>query len=276
MRWGGELCSFFFIISGFLYKYSPNYWGYIKRKVLNIFPIYYICLIILLLGRTYTGHLHLGLDILPHLFLIQSWLPEFYDSLHFYLGPAWFISSLFFCYLISPLCYKLIERNNKYVSIAILISLIITVHTIGWEGNNVYFTYISPIERLFEYMLGMSLGFVVKSMGYKKEPFSGMMLLVIIFYLLLIKYLGLNWILIFIHPMILALIWMYESPLLNCIFANRVVMRLASAGMFIYLSHNAIKMAVPGSWSIKTIVCVIVGFVLNELYQYILTRLKTT
>ena len=132
---GGELCSFFFIISGFLYKYNNDYWKYVKRKIINIFPIYYVCLFILLLGKIYTGHLHLGVDIIPHLLLVQSWLPAFKETSHFYLGPAWFISSLLFCYLVSPLCYKLIKQNNKYVAIIMLTVLIIGVHTLDWGGK---------------------------------------------------------------------------------------------------------------------------------------------
>lgn len=111
---GGELCSFFFIISGFLYKYRAKYWDYMMKKVLGIFPIYYICLAVTILGHAYKGHLHLGLDIFPHLFLLQSWIPSVDGSpSSFYVGPAWFISSLLFCYAISPICYNTIRYIGK-------------------------------------------------------------------------------------------------------------------------------------------------------------------
>ena len=137
---GGELCSFFFIISGFLYKYNPNYWQYLKNKILKIFPIYYICMILLLLGKTYTGHLHIGWDIIPHLLLIQSWLPQFVDSGVYYIGPAWFISSLFFCYLLSPFCYKFVMSRNKPVIILLLGVLIVSNHMALGGGFHILFS----------------------------------------------------------------------------------------------------------------------------------------
>ena len=117
----------------------------------------------------------------------------------------------------------------------------------------------------------MTIGKVVKPLPYRNEPFAGFCLLVIIIYLIFIKssvLIGWWWQYIFIHPLIISMIWLIESPSLNKVLGNKMVLRGASAGMFIYLSHIAIMMAVPGHWWIKTIVCVLVGWILYELYSF--------
>lgn len=156
----------------------------------------------------------------------------------------------------------------------VLGALVIFVHTSDWGIYSTWVTYISPIERLFEYMIGMTVCMMLKDVQPKKEPFPGCLLLVVISYLCLIKFSGLHWEFIFIHPFILAAIWTYQSKSLNAVFGNKVILSFASAGMFIYLSHNAIKMAIPGEWWVKTIACVIIGFLLNEVYQYVFNKLR--
>lgn len=270
---GGQLCSFFFLISGFLYTPKPSYKSYVKKKILTIFPIYYFCLFLFIFGRMYRGHGHIGWDIIPYLFLVQSWIPQFTYSSHYYLGPAWFLSSLIFCYLLSPLCHKFVS-NNKCLTILGIPLLIIIIHTINWGEKQTWVTYYSPIERLFEYILGMSIGMFIKPVHYRKEPFAGFCLLVTVGYLACIRFLNFWWQFIFIHPIILSMIYLYESVPLNVVFANKLALRMASAGLFIYLSHNAIKMAVPGSWWVKTIVCTIVGWGLYELYILLIKIVK--
>lgn len=270
---GGELCSFFFVISGFLFTKKESWTLYIKKKVLTIFPIYYFCLLLHVVGRIYKGHGHIGWDIMPHLFLLQSWIPEVNHTPHYYLGPAWFLSSLLFCYLLSPLFYQLVSKH-RYLFLTILPILIIYTHTTDWGGYFTWATYYSPIERLFEYLLGMTIGMFVKPLAYRKEPFVGFCLLATVVYLSCIKLAIFTWQFIFVHPVIISMIYLYDSPLLNMVFANKLVLRMASAGLFIYLSHNPIKMAIPGPWWFRTIVCTLVGWGFYELYSCLIKRAK--
>lgn len=271
---GGELCSFFFIISGFLYTEKSSWKSYVKKKSIAIFPIYYFCLFLFVFGRMYRGHGHIDWDIIPHLLLVQSWIPQFIiQTGKYYLGPAWFLSSLYFCYLLSPWCYRFVT-NKLYLSTIIFPLLIVCIHTVDWGTYSTWVTYCSPIERLFEYIFGMCIGIFVKPLGYRKEPFTGFCLFICIVYLTSIKYLDLHWQFIFIHPIILSMIYLYESVPLNMVFANKLVLRIASAGIFIYLSHNPILMAVPGAWWFKTVICVLVGWGLYEIYMLLMKIVK--
>lgn len=274
---GGELCSFFFIISGFLFSDKYSWREYVCRKARNIFPIYFICLLMLVLGRYYQGHGHLSWDIVPHLLLIQSWIPQINSCPSYYLGPAWFLSSLWFCYLLSHVLYKFFNKQSLYVLclIAVInVSIIFVNHFVNWSEYSVWCTYISPIERLLEYTIGMLLGLIIRNKAERVEPFVGCGMLIVILYLLLIKYTGLDWLFIYIHPFILAFIYLFHSSSVDNLLGNRIVLRLASSGMCIYLSHNVIKMAIPGNWLFKTIVCVVLGIAFNEVYLLILKYLK--
>ena len=106
---GGNWCTFFFILSGFLYKTQisnwKDYFDYIWHKASRLYPIYWICLFLYLGLAVLRGSISeysLDRDFIPHFLLLQSWIPAV--AAMAYLGPAWFLSSLLFCYCFSLLC----------------------------------------------------------------------------------------------------------------------------------------------------------------------------
>jgi peptidoglycan/LPS O-acetylase OafA/YrhL len=116
---GGAECSFFFVVSGFLFAQKPiPYKEYLWRKAKHIYPPYWICLILLILGFVVKGTIHKlepGWDILPHIFLVQSWIPVIDAYFFKYLGTSWFLSSLLFCYIVAPHVYKFVVKFKKYI-----------------------------------------------------------------------------------------------------------------------------------------------------------------
>ena len=92
-------------------------------------------------------------------------MPEMsYDFVPFYyeyLGVSWFISCLFFCYILSPLIYRFIEGVRKEVQILLLVALI-TIECVYLSVDipveyQKWFFYVSPYYRLLEYVAGMIL-----------------------------------------------------------------------------------------------------------------------
>lgn len=129
---GGELCSFFFVVSGFLFagkqvKTLP----YMKKKLSSMYPIYLIFLAIWIVSDSLvSGHVAIKSNIVAHLLLLQSWRPAFvpFD----YLGTAWFLSSLLFCYACGPTLSRWLSKWSKpqlYAGFALLTALFLTLFT---------------------------------------------------------------------------------------------------------------------------------------------------
>ena len=105
---GADLCSFFFVISGFFYKGETcvRYRDYMWNKISSMLPLQWMSVILAVVVL----HLSVHWDIIPHLLLLQSYIPEKGFEFFNYNGVAWFLSSLMFCYALSPVVYKVILK----------------------------------------------------------------------------------------------------------------------------------------------------------------------
>ena len=190
---GGAECSFFFVVSGFLYVSKPiTYGDYLRKKLKRIFPPYWICLILLLCGFALKGHLaeqDFGWDIIPHIFLVQSWIPVT-DNWYFkYLGTSWFLSSLFFCYIIAPLIYKFVNNLQKWILIQILLtSIIICLILEDTSPYSSWLTYASPFIRGFEFLLGMQVKMWLKDIPYIESRLAYFTPIILLLYITILKY----------------------------------------------------------------------------------------
>lgn len=110
---GARMCEVFFVISGFLVGYN-NYkkdkvtTKKFVKKIADFWPLHLILLLVMFI---YNYGIYKSISIKKviiafiNLFLIQSWSP--YSETYFsYNGVLWFLSSLLFCYLISPFLLK--------------------------------------------------------------------------------------------------------------------------------------------------------------------------
>ena len=123
---GNELVSFFFVVSGFLYRDKLIWKKYIVKKMLALFPAYWIILLIHCMMSMLGGVNKFTIDIIPYALLVQSWIPQ--ESVFYalkYVGVAWFLYSLLFCYILSPICHRLILRcfSNKSLPLMIFFYL---------------------------------------------------------------------------------------------------------------------------------------------------------
>lgn len=251
---GVELCTFFFILSGFLFKPSnlSDYFGYVKRKFSKIFPVYWFCLFLYLLlsfFRENTERSKIGWDILPHLFLVQSWIPTTDMYAMKYLGLAWFLSSLLFCYLLAPFLYRSMYRSKW--SIIIYPILLVFCRRCATLTPDYYswISYICPLVRAFELAIGMGIGIILRDNAFlsrfRRIPVSSVLngtlgILAVMMWMLSLHYGWLGDYYWLSHLCVLSILLLFPSNFVNAILGNRIVLAIASHNMFIYLSHAGI------------------------------------
>ena len=270
---GGVECSFFFVVSGFLFTLKPlPYKEYLWRKVKHIYPPYWICLALLLMGFFVKGtwdKLDFGWDIIPHLFLIQSWIPV-KDAWFFkYLGPSWFLSSLLFCYAIAPFLYKCVNSYKKWIiHQVILTSVLICIVLENTSPYASWLTYASPIIRSLEFLLGMQLKMLLKVVPYKESQFALFTPILLIVYIAILGYTHWGYHYSFIHAFVIGWLWMFRSRITNVVCGNYVILRLADASLYIYLIQMPILRALGQNIS-SAIITIIIGYLFFELYQFV-------
>ena len=108
---GGDCgVAFFLMLSGFvlslryggkLREGSFHYGRFLKRRFLKLYPLHLLCLVFFLA----VARPRLDLSVLLNALLLQSWVPrpDYYFSCN---SVSWFLSSLFFCYLLFPFAYR--------------------------------------------------------------------------------------------------------------------------------------------------------------------------
>lgn len=162
---GSTIVIFFFILSG--YGIALSWKGRIQEKdatkrflvkrLTKIFPVQWF---------TVTLFVLFGINIYTywavpfHLTLTQSAMVPWYINFTMNV-PSWFLSSLFFCYLATPLVLKYaVNHRKRYVILQVCAIMIWTLFllllpdTIGRR----WLTYINPGARLLDYSIGLTLG----------------------------------------------------------------------------------------------------------------------
>lgn len=197
---GAVFMDMFFIISGFSIFYT-NYMKdlhsvkeikkfYIKR-IASIYPAYLlICGIYLVFNIDKDFSVFNKIAAFPmDVLMLQSTVNGTFDNLHH--GGTWFISCLFFCYLLSPFFIEILKqlRYTKLLYGGGVLYLIcayipIAVHIIGYDT-----TYSSVIYRGMQFFIGM---IVASAFLTSKPKFSERKCAVITFSVLLILILGVS------------------------------------------------------------------------------------
>lgn len=132
-RW--QWVTFFFILSGFVLTFSkaqqrtpaPSFtyrsgeaFGWLWKRLLACYPLFVLSLVLAKWGSAlHTQPLGFWLNLLPMLAMLQSWATVVHCSERVFLcshtawnEPAWFVSSLFFHWLLFPLIYRSLARTS--------------------------------------------------------------------------------------------------------------------------------------------------------------------
>lgn len=252
---GVELCTFFFILSGFLFKQNnvSDYWGYVKRKITQIFPVYWLCLSLYLLLALLRGNAEqsrIGWDFIPHLLLIQSWIPAADMFAMRYLGLAWFLSSLLFCYFVAPLLYRIMSENRWSILVFSIILVLCRRYAELTPEFSSWITYICPLVRALELAVGMGVGIILRNndslsrlrqlipSSYYFNCLLG--ILAVVMWLLSLHYGWLGSYYWLSHLWVLSILFLFPSNFVDAVLGNNVVLAVARQDMFIYLTHAGI------------------------------------
>ena len=170
----GYALQLFFMISGFCCLLSG--WSkelhtisYVKKRWWKIFPMYFIAfalMAVLIIYRAWAGGYEIDksdflAQAVVNLTFLQAWTPN-EDFVYSFNGVSWFLSALFFCYLLTPVMIRVLKRFENYAP-----WLFVTVafvqfgyalyfnHFIG-TGSFCY-TNVFPPYRFLEYLMGALL-----------------------------------------------------------------------------------------------------------------------
>ncbi|MFK3982418.1 acyltransferase family protein [Micromonospora sp. NPDC050397] len=171
--------SFFFVLSGFVLAWSSRpgerVQAFLRRRLLKIFPNHLVAwaLVMVLFAAAYTP-LHAWL---PNLFLVHSWIP-LDDTNSSVNVPAWSLCSELLFYLMFPFIIRPLMRIRESrlwwwaggAVAAIAVVAVIARYVIP-EGTHfvlaplpltqMWFAYLFPPSRMFEFILGILLARIV-------------------------------------------------------------------------------------------------------------------
>lgn len=285
---GRELVSFFFIISGFLYRDKLPWKQYMKKKIWGVYPIYWIVLILSEIICLLRGGNNIHWSLVPHILLLQSWYPDIWFSFD-YVGVAWFVSSLMFCYVVSPMLYRRISKMSVTSSCIALVLLFVVLFALDllkvpYEDARFAFRewlcYANPLCCLMQYVIGMLLWNAVKQMPYcrMKVSYEPIALCVVVAYVYAI-YAQMGGQIYAIHTVMIFLVYMFGSKIVNLLFANKMMIWLSTFVMFVYMSHQSLTLNCLQSRIESKVALVILCFVSGITYgmfyrKYVAPKIK--
>lgn len=168
---GARACEFFFVAAGFLFYYAhrdhpvpctaSGVFHYAKRKAASIWPIHFLCFLLTLLyidpaqWFCRDGALLAALNLsLTHSFINN---PTVYHSFN---GVSWFCSSIMFCYVMAPLCARVLRTRGKaFLGLAASFAARYMLEWVQSAKPGAYWDisiHVFPLVRLLEFAMGMS------------------------------------------------------------------------------------------------------------------------
>lgn len=193
VSWSHFGVSIFFVLSGFLLarnhydeQYNCGFTENIKYswdKIKKLYPLHVVTTLFvaaMLIAQYYLRGNSIVIifkQLFFNLALVQSCIPnsEFSTSLN---GVAWFLSCMAFLYFmypcISTVLRKISDKNKipLYYIFVYLTQIMIGIFLYYIIGYNDYFTnltYTFPLFRLFDFVLGLLLGYYVVSYAQKHQ-----------------------------------------------------------------------------------------------------------
>ena len=285
--------SFFFILSGFILSLTYKNKFLVKRVTLKeffvarfarIYPIHIVTMIIAIpLPMVVLS------EALPyHLFLLQSFVPD--QNIHFSLNaPSWSISDEMFFYALFPFFifffYK-IKTIAKILIVILMTSTVIIMNVALAEEFKHYWLYVSPLIRIFDFILGMFLYdfciYIKRNFELIKPHFLLLEILAIIVFIMFFllhcyipisyRYSVYYWI-----PMLLIILAASkqyfsadDNGIFNYLLSNRIMVYLGEISFCFYMLHKLVISYVRGifkflevdiSASIIAVICFILALV---------------
>ncbi len=155
---GGDCgVAFFFLLSGFVLSMGYGrqitdgtfcYGRFLKRRFLKLYPLHLLCLLFFLI----VSKQHLDGAVFLNVLLLQAWIPspDYYFSCN---SVSWFLSCLFFCYILFPFAYKRV--SGRWLTLVLVAYLLVYLLTPYEKVNAIL--YVHPLVRFVDFYLGMFL-----------------------------------------------------------------------------------------------------------------------
>ena len=196
--------SYFFILSGFIMiiayqsKSKINILDYFKNRFARIYPVYFIALILLFVGRFIVGDFIDYSGFILNVFVVQAWVPGMALAFN---PPAWSLSVELLFYAIFPFLfnsfYSKINNYKKYIFPIFLFFLVsqFILHYFFYSGfykgpktfsHDLLFYF--PLMHLNAFLIGNITGlFFVKKVKQGLQNFDLHILIIITLIILALK-----------------------------------------------------------------------------------------
>lgn len=261
--YGHRMCEFLFISSGFLVGYNhykkpmpstlEQSFNYAYKSFRSFYPLEIINLIFFIIYNKKKNITFIGV-IISNILMIKSWSP--YKFVHFsFNGASWFLSSLLFCYFLTPFLLLGIKNIKNSFLLFILFSFfrVLSEELINLGGLNIFNIdfHVNPIIRCFEFYLGMltiPIFFKIKSFldKIKNHYFFKILftliqiILPILLHFLIMKLTNMKYRVDFIFIFILFIFVIgFDYGYLSELFSKKLFKKLFSYQMEIYLFQNS-------------------------------------
>lgn len=160
---GNTIVLFFFILSGFLLTRGyyekllmgkVKYKDFIVKRISTIFPLQWLLTLLFVL---FSINVVTYWAIPFNLTLTQSLVP--FWEINFTMNtPAWFLSSIFICYLLVPFIFRFLA-NKKFKFLLIYLSIVVAYNLfVLLLPDNIgtrWLCYINPFPRLIDFSAGI-------------------------------------------------------------------------------------------------------------------------
>ena len=317
--WG---VSIFLVLSGFLMVYSyedrkiENRKSFAFNKIRKLYLLYvlaFLCYVPFELSILFHDFSSIGLlsfiaKCVANLLLIQSWIPssDYYFSFN---GVSWYLSTISFCYFLFPyIKNKFINLSVKKSVIGILTVFLIQfsisylVCALNFNNPNLpdlttWLTYISPLYRLGDFIIGCFLGkiFISRKNILKKSIATALEILAIVL-VITTYYFSVNNILNFGNiafskcliylPTTVLLVFLFacNQGKISSILNNRIIIYIGNISQSGFLIHQVVIRYFDTLFSkvldiqipkgLKFVICLLLTIAASELYMHLYRKIK--
>jgi peptidoglycan/LPS O-acetylase OafA/YrhL len=140
----------------FTSAFGESYAGYLRRRVLRVYPAYYACLTALLILAATGVYLRLPsrLDLLLHLGMVHNFVEKYIATIN---GVFWTLPFEWQFYLVFPLMFVLLRRHGAWALYAVALAFVIVSKLAVMALDNGY-PQVLLFIRLDEFAAGMCAG----------------------------------------------------------------------------------------------------------------------
>ena len=156
-----------------------NNFAFAWKKIKKLYPLHVVTLLVVALAVFAKCLFKGGIDkaffeqigyFVANSLLIQSWIP-WRDGYYSFNAVSWYLSTSVFSYFAFPWIFRIIQSKNKKrialllcVSLGLMVAVSIVLgigyHFLGWQDAVLkYITYISPVYRLGDFIVGLVAGY---------------------------------------------------------------------------------------------------------------------